>query len=107
MGMHRTCGEPDEINKNTHPKNITALFLSRPSLAHPNATAAHVQHSLFNPGSFPSAFAAITLSFGGHACFPSLESGMRTPVGSSARRGQVAVPAPAAVNPCAQVWGRG
>ena len=21
-----TCGEPDEIKKNTHPKNITALF---------------------------------------------------------------------------------
>ena len=24
--MGRTCGEPDEIKKNTHPKNITALF---------------------------------------------------------------------------------
>ena len=24
--MHRTCGEPDEIKKNTHPKNITALL---------------------------------------------------------------------------------
>ena len=23
--MGRTCGEPDEIKKNTHPKNITAL----------------------------------------------------------------------------------
>ena len=26
MGVHRTCGEPDEIKKNTHPKNFTALF---------------------------------------------------------------------------------
>ena len=26
IGMHRTCGEPDETKKNTHPKNITALF---------------------------------------------------------------------------------
>ena len=26
MGVHRTCGEPDEIKKNTHPKNITALI---------------------------------------------------------------------------------
>ena len=25
MGVHRTCGEPGEIKKNTHPKNITAL----------------------------------------------------------------------------------
>ena len=24
--MRRTCGEPDEIKKNTHPKNFTALF---------------------------------------------------------------------------------
>ena len=24
-----TCGEPDEIKKNTHPKNITALLASR------------------------------------------------------------------------------
>ena len=26
MGVHRTCGEPDGIKKNTHPKNATALF---------------------------------------------------------------------------------
>ena len=26
MGVHRTCGEPDEIKKNTHPKYITALL---------------------------------------------------------------------------------
>ena len=26
MGVHRTCGEPDEIKKNTHPKNMFALF---------------------------------------------------------------------------------
>ena len=25
MGVHRTCGEPDEIKKNTHPKKFTAL----------------------------------------------------------------------------------
>ena len=25
MGVHCTCGEPDEIKKNTHPKNIAAL----------------------------------------------------------------------------------
>ena len=24
--MGRTCGEPNEIRKNTHPKNITVLF---------------------------------------------------------------------------------
>ena len=29
MGVHRTCGEPDEIKKNAHPKNITALFVIR------------------------------------------------------------------------------
>ena len=26
MGVHRTCGEPDEIKKSTHPKYFTALF---------------------------------------------------------------------------------
>ena len=25
MGVHRTCGEPDDTKKNTHPKNITAV----------------------------------------------------------------------------------
>ena len=29
MGVHRTCGAPDEIKKNTHPKNTTALFTRR------------------------------------------------------------------------------
>ena len=29
--MGRTCGEPDEIMKNTHPKNITALFREQAS----------------------------------------------------------------------------
>ena len=31
MGVHRTCGAcpPDEIKKNTHPENITALFRAR------------------------------------------------------------------------------
>ena len=27
--MGRTCGEPDEIKKNTHPKFFTALFRER------------------------------------------------------------------------------
>ena len=27
--MGRTCGEPDEIKKNTHPEYITALFCER------------------------------------------------------------------------------
>ena len=31
MGVHRTCGEPDEIKKNTHPKYFTALCLIRPA----------------------------------------------------------------------------
>ena len=26
MGVHRTCGGPNEFKKNTHPKNMTALF---------------------------------------------------------------------------------
>ena len=26
MGVHRTCGEPDEIKTNTHPKPITARY---------------------------------------------------------------------------------
>eukprot|EP00729_Bicosta_minor_P023306 gene23306-4029_t len=43
------------------------------------SNSACVGHSLFNVESFPSAFAAITLSFGGHACFPSLEAGMASP----------------------------
>ena len=29
--MGRTCGEPDEIKKNTHPKLFTALFRERTS----------------------------------------------------------------------------
>ena len=29
MGVHRTCGEPDEIKENTQPENITALFRIR------------------------------------------------------------------------------
>ena len=29
MGVHRTCGEPDEIKENTHPDNTTALFRDR------------------------------------------------------------------------------
>ena len=35
--MGRTCGEPDEIKKNTHPKNITALVRDQAQL--PVATA--------------------------------------------------------------------
>ena len=30
--MGRTCGEPNEIKKNTHPKYITALFREQTSL---------------------------------------------------------------------------
>ena len=30
--MGRTCGEPDEIKKNTHPKFFTALFRERTPL---------------------------------------------------------------------------
>jgi len=30
MPMGRTSGEPNEIKKDTHPKNITALFTGRP-----------------------------------------------------------------------------
>ena len=26
MGVHRTCGEPEEVKKNTHPEYFTALF---------------------------------------------------------------------------------
>ena len=37
--MGRTCGEPDEIKKNTHPKNITALF--RESSPQPDGSVAH------------------------------------------------------------------
>ena len=38
-----------------------------------------VAHSFSNAGSFPSAFSAITLSFGGHAVFPSIEAHMAQP----------------------------
>ena len=34
MGVHRTCGEPDEIKKNTHPKNVTA-FSRGPGIGEP------------------------------------------------------------------------
>ena len=42
MHPHRTCGEPDEIKKNTHPKNITALPREQ-AVAHDcsNATCVH------------------------------------------------------------------
>ena len=33
MGVHRTCGEPDETKKNTHPKNIAALFRDQATLS--------------------------------------------------------------------------
>jgi amino acid permease len=35
-----------------------------------------VAHHLFQPGQFPVAFSAITLSFGGHAVFPDIEKAM-------------------------------
>ena len=28
MGVHRTCGEPNEIRENTHVNNITALVIT-------------------------------------------------------------------------------
>ena len=36
--MHRTCGEPDEIKKNTHPINITALFREQDTCGKKNPT---------------------------------------------------------------------
>ena len=33
MGVHRACGEPDEIKKNTHPKYFTALFREQATVA--------------------------------------------------------------------------
>ena len=36
--MGRTCGEPDEIKKNTHPKYFTALFREQASRRGPRAT---------------------------------------------------------------------
>lgn len=47
------------------------------AFVHSNAT--RVGHVVVDASSFPAAFSAITLSFGGHACFPSLESGMARP----------------------------
>eukprot|EP00943_MAST-04B_sp_MAST-4B-sp1_P002120 g2120.t1 len=38
-----------------------------------------VSHSYFNINEFPTSFAAITLSFGGHAVFPSIEKHMEDP----------------------------
>merc|ERR1719502_1504442 len=38
-----------------------------------------VGHATVNYADFPSAFAAIVLSFGGHAVFPSIEAVMRRP----------------------------
>ena len=29
MGVHRTCGEPDELKRNTHPENCPALLRAR------------------------------------------------------------------------------
>ena len=43
-----------------------------------NATS--VSHVGINVDEMPSAFSAIALSFAGHACFPSLESGMADPL---------------------------
>ena len=31
MGVHCTCGEPDEIKKNTHPKYMVIYYRSFPS----------------------------------------------------------------------------
>ena len=42
--MGRTCGEPDEIKKNTHPKYFTALFREQVNhaVAFNNTMAFHV-----------------------------------------------------------------
>ena len=47
--MGRTCGEPDEIKKNTHPKSITAVFRDQflvglARLLQQVARALHVRH---------------------------------------------------------------
>ena len=38
--MGRTCGQPDEIKKNTHPKQFTALFRERTVHRHLGLAAA-------------------------------------------------------------------
>lgn len=48
-----------------------------PAFVHSNATG--VGHKALDLPGFPVAFSAITLSFGGHACFPSMEGGMARP----------------------------
>ena len=42
--MGRTCGEPDEIKKNTHPKNFTALFRAAGSV-HPGDSSVFLPFS--------------------------------------------------------------
>jgi len=44
-----------------------------------DSNASAVSHQFLNLETMPSAFSAITLSFGGHSCFPSLEAGMADP----------------------------
>ena len=43
------------------------------------SNASSVTHKAYVVATLPSAFAAITLSFGGHAVFPSIEHGMVRP----------------------------
>ena len=43
MGVHRACGEPDEIKKNTHPKNIPAVLRAQEIIA---------DHTYFELGMF-------------------------------------------------------
>ena len=39
MGVHRTCGEPDETKKNTHPKCVAAFFRHQVVKASPTASS--------------------------------------------------------------------
>ena len=67
-----TCGEPDESKKNTHPKNITALF--RESRYHPTGGGRRVQALVvaFEPDACPLEIrnkSGFELSFNGRDYF--------------------------------------
>ena len=63
MGVHRTCGEPDEIKKNTHPKNVNVTTFFRGQGAGAALLGKWVptllrglQHVPTGPGSSPLAY---------------------------------------------------
>ena len=60
--MGRTCGEPDEIKKNTHPKIFTALFREQASPAE-GQQRCHI----LNPVVGPEALTGSTRMKGGSA----------------------------------------